>query len=350
MPAASDVLGRFSPATRAWFGSAFEAATAAQVGAWDAISSGQHALVVAPTGSGKTLAAFLWALDRARGRAAPGRSEGAAAACSTCRRSRPSPSTSSATCAARSPASDARPCGSACPSRTSRVGVRSGDTPADERRRFATRPPDILITTPESLFLLLTSQARESLRGVAHRDRRRGARGGRHQARRAPRALARAARRPARAAGAAHRPVGHRAPGRRGRDVPRRLAPGHGRAAAVARRRSTSRSSCRSTTWPSSAPRRARSTARPPATSGVRRSGRTSRSASSTSSPRTGRPSCSPTRAGSPSASPRGSTRSGSSAPPARRSRPARRRRRSWARPAPPAAHRRCWPARTTAR
>ena len=58
------VLARFSPATRAWFTSAFEAATPAQLGAWDAISTGQHALVVAPTGSGKTLAAFLWALDQ----------------------------------------------------------------------------------------------------------------------------------------------------------------------------------------------------------------------------------------------------------------------------------------------
>jgi ATP-dependent helicase Lhr and Lhr-like helicase len=62
--ASSDVLDRFSPATRAWFTSAFEAATPAQVGAWDAVSSGRNALVVAPTGSGKTLAAFLWALDR----------------------------------------------------------------------------------------------------------------------------------------------------------------------------------------------------------------------------------------------------------------------------------------------
>jgi len=63
-PSDDDVLQRFSPATRGWFASAFEAATPAQLGAWTAISSGQHALVVAPTGSGKTLAAFLWALDQ----------------------------------------------------------------------------------------------------------------------------------------------------------------------------------------------------------------------------------------------------------------------------------------------
>ena len=60
----TEVLQRFSPATRAWFGQAFAAPTEAQLGAWDAISRGSHALVVAPTGSGKTLAAFLWAIDR----------------------------------------------------------------------------------------------------------------------------------------------------------------------------------------------------------------------------------------------------------------------------------------------
>ena len=59
-----DVLARFSPATRDWFSGSFAAPTPAQVGAWDAISSGDHTLVVAPTGSGKTLSAFLWALDR----------------------------------------------------------------------------------------------------------------------------------------------------------------------------------------------------------------------------------------------------------------------------------------------
>ena len=70
-----DVLDRFSPATAAWFRGSFSAPTTAQEGAWEAISSGHHALVVAPTGSGKTLSAFLWALDRlaaaatARGRA-----------------------------------------------------------------------------------------------------------------------------------------------------------------------------------------------------------------------------------------------------------------------------------------
>ena len=59
-----DELGQFGAATREWFGAAFAAPTAAQAGAWRAISAGRHALVVAPTGSGKTLAAFLWSLDR----------------------------------------------------------------------------------------------------------------------------------------------------------------------------------------------------------------------------------------------------------------------------------------------
>ncbi|MEJ7755017.1 MAG: DEAD/DEAH box helicase [Nocardioidaceae bacterium] len=59
-----DILARFTPATRDWFAGAFDAPTAAQVGAWEAVSQGSHALVVAPTGSGKTLAAFLWAIDR----------------------------------------------------------------------------------------------------------------------------------------------------------------------------------------------------------------------------------------------------------------------------------------------
>src|SRR4051794_35594257 len=65
------VLERFGPATRAWFTGAFAAPTAAQAGAWEAISAGRHALVVAPTGSGKTLAAFLWALDRLAGEPVP---------------------------------------------------------------------------------------------------------------------------------------------------------------------------------------------------------------------------------------------------------------------------------------
>ena len=161
-----DVLERFAPATRAWFSGAFAEPTAAQAGAWEAISGGQHALVVAPTGSGKTLAAFLWALDRLAARARARRADAALPGPLRVARSRRSPSTSSATCAPRSPASGTPPPGSGCPSPTSPSAMRSGDTPADERAPSPARPPDILITTPESLFLILTSPAREALRGV----------------------------------------------------------------------------------------------------------------------------------------------------------------------------------------
>ncbi len=105
------------------------------------------------------------------------------------------------------------------------VAVRSGDTPADERRAFARAPTDILITTPESLFLLLTSAAREALSGRRDGDPRRGARRRRHQARRPPGALPRAARRPPPATSTADRAVRHRPPGGGGRPLPHRGQP-----------------------------------------------------------------------------------------------------------------------------
>ncbi|MEW1981627.1 ATP-dependent helicase [Citricoccus sp. NPDC079358] len=174
-PAADAVLDRFTPATREWFEGAFAAPTTAQLGAWDAISSGQHALVVAPTGSGKTLSAFLWALDGFL-------------------RSPSATSVQHAEKAEKKPKSQtrvlyisplkalgvdvernlrapligitqtAKRLGESAPE--VRVGVRSGDTPARERRQLASHPPDILITTPESLYLMLTSQARSTLAGV----------------------------------------------------------------------------------------------------------------------------------------------------------------------------------------
>ncbi|MBI1378787.1 MAG: ATP-dependent helicase [Frankiales bacterium] len=162
---AEDVLGRFFPATRAWFASAFAAPTAAQVGAWDAVSGGQHALVVAPTGSGKTLAAFLWALDRVAAEERP------ADPLRRCRVLYVSPLKALAVDVERnlrSPLTGIRreSVRLGLPEPEVAVAVRSGDTPADERRRLGTRPPDVVITTPESLFLVLTSAARESLRGV----------------------------------------------------------------------------------------------------------------------------------------------------------------------------------------
>jgi ATP-dependent Lhr-like helicase len=158
-------LDRFSPATRAWFTGAFEAPTAAQEGAWDAISSGQDALVVAPTGSGKTLSAFLWSLDRLASTPPPEDPR------RRCRVLYISPLKALAVDVERNlraPLTGIRQASQRLdlPVPDITVGIRSGDTPADERRRFAKTPPDVFITTPESLFLVLTSAARESLRGV----------------------------------------------------------------------------------------------------------------------------------------------------------------------------------------
>jgi ATP-dependent helicase Lhr and Lhr-like helicase len=155
----------FSPATQDWLDGAFVAPTAAQLGAWDAIDRGEHTLVVAPTGSGKTLAAFLSALDRLAARPVPDDPM------RRCRVLYISPLKALAVDVERnlrSPLAGIRQAaarlGQPLPDVT--VAMRSGDTPADERRAFARRPADILITTPESLFLLLTSAAREALRGV----------------------------------------------------------------------------------------------------------------------------------------------------------------------------------------
>jgi ATP-dependent Lhr-like helicase len=163
-PAPSDVSG-FSTITRDWFASAFAGPTAAQEQAWQAIGRGDHTLVVAPTGSGKTLAAFLWALDRIASTPAPPDKT------KRCRVLYISPLKALAVDVERnlrSPLVGMRQAATrlGVPAPGIEVAVRSGDTPADERRRLMTKPPDILITTPESLFLILTSQARESLRGV----------------------------------------------------------------------------------------------------------------------------------------------------------------------------------------
>jgi ATP-dependent helicase Lhr and Lhr-like helicase len=165
MVSMSDVLERFSPAAREWFRGAFSAPTEAQIGAWKATSKGAHALVVAPTGSGKTLAAFLWSLDRLASSPPPE---------DPAHRTRVlyiSPLKALAVDVERNLRSPlvgitqtAKRMGAQPPVVT--VGVRSGDTPAADRRTLQKAPPDILITTPESLFLLLTSAARETLVGV----------------------------------------------------------------------------------------------------------------------------------------------------------------------------------------
>ncbi len=163
------VLEKFSPATRAWFETSFTAPTPAQAGAWQSISTGRHTLVVAPTGSGKTLAAFLWALDGLS--AAPPPDHQAQNPQRRCRVIYVSPLKALAVDVERNLRSPMVGIGHAAarlglPRPDVTASIRSGDTPADERRRFARTPSDILITTPESLYLLLTSQAREALRGV----------------------------------------------------------------------------------------------------------------------------------------------------------------------------------------
>ncbi len=163
--AGTQVLGRFSAPAREWFTSAFAGPTAAQTGAWDAISSGHHTLVVAPTGSGKTLSAFLWAIDRLSTTEPP---EDPRHRCRVLYVSPLKALASDVERNLRAPLAGLAQAGARLGEevRPLQVALRSGDTPASERRAFTTRPPDVLITTPESLFLLLTSRAREQLAGV----------------------------------------------------------------------------------------------------------------------------------------------------------------------------------------
>lgn len=176
-------MERFSRPTRDWFLGAFSEPTPAQDGAWNAISSGSHALVVAPTGSGKTLAAFLWALDRLLVSAPAPAPElpGLDPAPTKGRRPRApkrktrvlyiSPLKALGVDVERNLRAPligitqtAKRLDLPAPLIT--VGVRSGDTTASDRRSLLSNPPDILITTPESLFLMLTSRARETLTEV----------------------------------------------------------------------------------------------------------------------------------------------------------------------------------------
>ena len=202
--AVSDALGAFTPAVRDWFESAFAGPTPVQVEAWAAIDSGDNALVIAPTGSGKTLAAFMHAIDglyrerdaaqaggagrapdgddgRARGKRA-GKALSAAgpdAAGARLRDASAPPTRVLYVSPLKALGADVQrnlraPLQGIAARRSRRgdpearidVGMRTGDTPGGERARLLRRPPQILITTPESLFLMLTSRARETLQGV----------------------------------------------------------------------------------------------------------------------------------------------------------------------------------------
>ena len=170
----ADPFACFHPVTAAWFKAVFEAPTAPQRLGWPVIARGENALILAPTGTGKTLAAFLWCLDRlmlhdreqrAEIRDRKGREGGGCrivyvsplkALAVDVERNLRSPLAGMANMARRMNVAFHEPA----------ISVRTGDTPQRERARFARHPAEILITTPESLYLLLTSQAAEALRTV----------------------------------------------------------------------------------------------------------------------------------------------------------------------------------------
>src|SRR5438874_3223036 len=145
-----DPLAPFSAETRAWFKQAFAEPTPAQRLGWPAIASGEHTLIQAPTGSGKTLAAFLYGIDKLHPEPGAG-----------LRLIYVSPLKALNYDIERNLRGPVAGLQSGL-----RIAVRTGDTPQKERAAMLREPPDILITTPESLYLLLTSRAREHLKGV----------------------------------------------------------------------------------------------------------------------------------------------------------------------------------------
>jgi ATP-dependent Lhr-like helicase len=159
-----DALSLFHPVTAAWFRAAFERPTAPQRQGWPAIAAGDNTLILAPTGTGKTLTAFLWCLDRLMLRSG---ADGPAG----CRVIYISPLKALAVDVERNLrvplAGIARTASEqGTPIRTPAISIRTGDTPQKERARFRRHPAEILITTPESLYLLLTSESAAALRSV----------------------------------------------------------------------------------------------------------------------------------------------------------------------------------------
>src|SRR3954470_14838667 len=151
---AADPLASFTPQVRDWFLRAFSGPTEAQAQAWPAIARGENVLLSAPTGSGKTLAAFLWALDRLVAQPTPPDDK-------RTRLVYVSPLKALSYDIERNLRAPLRGIGGGVS-----VGIRTGDTPQKERASMRRNPPDVLITTPESLYLILTSQARDMLSGV----------------------------------------------------------------------------------------------------------------------------------------------------------------------------------------
>src|ERR1700736_886189 len=157
-------LDLFSAPARAWFQSAFAAPTEVQERGWPEVAAGRHTLMAAPTGSGKTLAAFFWCLDRLASEPVPPEAE-------RCRVLYVSPLKALTVDIERNLQAPLRGISLnaerlGVPMAPISVAIRTGDTPQRERRQIERRPPDILITTPESLFLLLTSAARQILPSV----------------------------------------------------------------------------------------------------------------------------------------------------------------------------------------
>ena len=163
-PPAGDPLALFHPAVQDWFRASFSAPTAPQHLGWPAIVRGESTLIVAPTGTGKTLTAFLWCLERLMFEPAPEKRR-------RCRILYVSPLKALAVDVERNLRVPLAGIAQTARARsetfvTPSVAIRTGDTPANERARFRREPSDILITTPESLYLLLTSNAREALRSI----------------------------------------------------------------------------------------------------------------------------------------------------------------------------------------
>jgi len=165
--AGTDPLAQFSAPVRRWFEASFEGPTEAQVGGWEAIAGGAHTLICAPTGSGKTLASFLWGIDRlTREKTGDGVrivyvSPLKALSYDIERNLRAPLRGIGANMRARG-----RTATRAAGGLDVSVGIRTGDTTQAERRAMRKTPPDILITTPESLYLMLSSGAREIFGGV----------------------------------------------------------------------------------------------------------------------------------------------------------------------------------------